>query len=623
MRKLFLLVILLSLYVKIAAQTVVVTDDATYTTGQASSVLDVKSTSKGFLTPRMTQAQRTAIASPTDGLLVYQTDAAKGFYNYNSTLATWVLISSGAGSGWNTTGNSGTTVANYLGTSDNFGLRFRTNNTKRMTLDSLGNVAIGTSPVTSVTNPEKFIVDAGVTTSFNVIHGRGSINNYLQLNIQNISAGTAASSDIVATADNGNENVKYIDMGINSSGNTAAFFGAANDAYLYNEGQNLLIGTSTAAKSLIFLTGGGVQSTNERMRIDGTGKVGIGTNSPSTLLHVFGANPLTLSGVVLGTSTSADSVLTITSGLVRKLPVSTFTSTGTWNVAGNSGLNANTNFLGTTSKSSLKFRTSNNAAMILDSLGHLGIGLTNPAYRASIKDSLEIRNSRSGSSIASLIFTNTAGVGDLRVAGDGVDLFWQGGGGRSLQMGSYWTTVLMGDRQVSSFPAYISNAAVANVGVLVQAQRDASIPMLFMGNSGTQTANLTEWRTSAGTGLSAVDKSGKLGVGTTTPAATLDVSGTYKLGTAGTALTNMIKTNVAVSDATSITSNTSHQITITVTGATVNASLIINPRSALSNGLIITYSYVSSTNNVLMNFFNADGSAHAVGNVTFDITVIQ
>ena len=34
------------------AQSVVVTDDNTYITGQASSVLDVKSTSKGFLAPR-------------------------------------------------------------------------------------------------------------------------------------------------------------------------------------------------------------------------------------------------------------------------------------------------------------------------------------------------------------------------------------------------------------------------------------------------------------------------------------------------------------------------------------------------------------------------------------------
>jgi hypothetical protein len=159
---------------------------------------------------------------------------------------------------------------------------------ERMRINHLGNVAVGTSTWDG-TNPEKFLVDAGTTTSVNAIVGKGSINSYLQLNIKNNSAGTAASSDVVATADNGSETTNYIDMGINSSGNTSNVFGGVNDAYLYNVGQNLLIGTSTAAKSLVFMTGGSTQSTNERMRIDGTGRVGIGNNSPTSTLHVTGS----------------------------------------------------------------------------------------------------------------------------------------------------------------------------------------------------------------------------------------------------------------------------------------------------------------------------------------------
>ena len=53
-----------------------------------SSMLDVTSTSKGILVPRMTAAQRTAIVSPANGLLVYQTDATIGFWYYNGT--SWV-----------------------------------------------------------------------------------------------------------------------------------------------------------------------------------------------------------------------------------------------------------------------------------------------------------------------------------------------------------------------------------------------------------------------------------------------------------------------------------------------------------------------------------------------------
>ena len=46
----------------------------------ASAVLEVASTSKGFLFPRMTETQRNAISSPATGLMVYQTDADEGVY---------------------------------------------------------------------------------------------------------------------------------------------------------------------------------------------------------------------------------------------------------------------------------------------------------------------------------------------------------------------------------------------------------------------------------------------------------------------------------------------------------------------------------------------------------------
>ena len=37
----------------------------------ASAILDIKSTTKGLLAPRMTSLQRTAIVSPANGLLVF------------------------------------------------------------------------------------------------------------------------------------------------------------------------------------------------------------------------------------------------------------------------------------------------------------------------------------------------------------------------------------------------------------------------------------------------------------------------------------------------------------------------------------------------------------------------
>lgn len=50
-----------------------------------SSILDVTSSSKGLLIPRMTASQRDAIASPATGLLIYQTNETAGFYYYNGS----------------------------------------------------------------------------------------------------------------------------------------------------------------------------------------------------------------------------------------------------------------------------------------------------------------------------------------------------------------------------------------------------------------------------------------------------------------------------------------------------------------------------------------------------------
>jgi hypothetical protein len=64
----------------------------------ASALLQADSTSQGFLMPRMTEAQRTAIATPAVGLQVYQTDPGtngEGVYQYRST--GWVSSSAGVG----------------------------------------------------------------------------------------------------------------------------------------------------------------------------------------------------------------------------------------------------------------------------------------------------------------------------------------------------------------------------------------------------------------------------------------------------------------------------------------------------------------------------------------------
>jgi hypothetical protein len=333
----------------------------------------------------------TTSAQTIDGLASWSLDEANESLRLVSNGANWYVsalsVPSNSGNAWLGGGNTVTALRN-IGTKSNFDLPFITNNAEKMRLTATGNMGIGTTTFNG-TNPERLVVDAGTTgnTNFqNVIVGKGNTNSYAQLNIQNSNAGTGASSDVVATADNGNETTNYIDMGINSSANTSGIFGGADDAYLYNLGQNLLIGTGTAAKALVFMTGGTTQATNERMRITGTGSVGIGTNAP---------------------------------------------------------------------------------------------------------------------------------------------------------------------------------------------------------------------------------------------AATLDVSGTYKLGTAGTALTNIIKTNVTITDATTFTYTATEQVTVALAGATVNATVMVNPRTALPTGIGIGWVRVSSAGNITIGFTNTDATARAVGTVVFDVTIIQ
>jgi hypothetical protein len=60
-------------------------------TDVASSILTLASTTKGFLPPRMTNAQRLAIATPAVGLIVYCTDVVEGLYINKSTGWTFVI----------------------------------------------------------------------------------------------------------------------------------------------------------------------------------------------------------------------------------------------------------------------------------------------------------------------------------------------------------------------------------------------------------------------------------------------------------------------------------------------------------------------------------------------------
>lgn len=105
--------------------------------------VDVTTNNKGILIPRMSSAQRIAIAglaAADEGLTVYD-ETTNSYWLWDGTQ--WVEFGM-FGDDWALLGNAGTNPAtNFLGTTDAQDLVFRTNNTEKMRVESGGDVGIG------------------------------------------------------------------------------------------------------------------------------------------------------------------------------------------------------------------------------------------------------------------------------------------------------------------------------------------------------------------------------------------------------------------------------------------------------------------------------------------------
>jgi hypothetical protein len=111
-------------------------------------MLDVKSTTKGTLAPRMTFAQRDAIANPATGLLVFCTENNSFFSNKGTpVLPLWIMVNT-----------------QWLNTGSNIAY-------------SLGNVGIGTtSPDVKLEVAGKIAADFGTSSSASFVFGSGQEN---------------------------------------------------------------------------------------------------------------------------------------------------------------------------------------------------------------------------------------------------------------------------------------------------------------------------------------------------------------------------------------------------------------------------------------------------------------
>lgn len=154
------------------------------TTPLASSNLDVTATDKGVLIPRVALTRTTnssPVTAPANSLLVYNTatinDVIPGYYYWNTTSATWMKLLDK--DGWDIDGNSNITATNFIGTTNNADLIFRSFNVEGMRLTTAGNVGIGdTTPASLLTVGNGDLFQVASTGHTRTINGTAALPAY-------------------------------------------------------------------------------------------------------------------------------------------------------------------------------------------------------------------------------------------------------------------------------------------------------------------------------------------------------------------------------------------------------------------------------------------------------------
>ncbi len=282
----------------------------------STAILDLTSTTKGFLAPRMTTTQRDAITSPATGLQIYNTSTNK-FNVYNGS--SWEVVGGSLFTDGGATtylssqtddlalGGSTTSAPFYFDESaelltltnttsgNSFQINDQASDTSPFVIDASGNVGVGTTtPASKLDVWGDFRVGTSSTPAL-----------FADVSSGNIGIGTSTPSyklDIVGTLRASGATVISNSLTVNNSGYGQATFqtsGTTDRTSLITIENNNA--TSTAWQLGVGGTGNGlgltggefylydVSATSKptRFMIDSSGKVGIGgTTSPAAKLHI-------------------------------------------------------------------------------------------------------------------------------------------------------------------------------------------------------------------------------------------------------------------------------------------------------------------------------------------------
>ena len=280
-----------------------------------------------------------------------------------------------------------------------------------------------------------------------------------------------------------------------------------------NEDTILTTGTTTGTRSLLFLT-----ETAERMRIDSSGNVGIGTTSPQTKLHVNAGSARIDGGtynltVDHGAGSGSAGVVLQSTG--SNLPFVRWTD----------GTNINAGIRATSAKA-LKFQTNGfNDRMTIDSSGNVGIGTTSPVA------ALHVQSSSTKLFLSNTDYNNATSTGSGMILQTGASSGNTYGMIYSFQAGntSYANLVVPGGNvgigTTNMYARLNVRATSHNNGISVNRQAD-NTAAIYIGNDGgsnpvlaANNADMLFGRDLSGTFTERMrlTNSGSLGIGTTSP----------------------------------------------------------------------------------------------------------
>jgi len=296
-----------------------------------SAIMDLESTTQGLLVPRMTSAERMAIATPAQGLLVYDTDRKSFWYFQNSI---WGELASGELSD-----ADGDTKVEVERISDNDIVNIKVADEDKLTIEATksyfdGNVGFGTAnPLTKIsispyTLEPKITLHEGDMVADH--YGFGISSAQLNYHVQSSTkshvfyAGgrNGDGTELVRIHGDGNIGIGAADplsrLSISptlTEPKITLWDGGDIDNHLGFgiSPEQLNYHLKTITNSHVFYAEGKNGDGIELMRIRGNGHVGIGTSSPQTQLHIEGGSDASLidnSGfMVLGPTNGTNMVI--------------------------------------------------------------------------------------------------------------------------------------------------------------------------------------------------------------------------------------------------------------------------------------------------------------------------